>query len=267
MIKKIRYRLVFNRARRLNKRGEGLVQIEMEQGGRRLYLSTHTYVSPQYWQDGAVADAHPLAALTNAQLMRQRIDCERVELEYISRGVSPTIGMVRDAIREKMAPGAKVYDFIRGMTGSGSKARRDSTIAGYITLANSLERWHRGLYLADIDTATIGRYENAMKQKGLAHNTIVGRLRQLRAVMNEAVRRKAVDANPFRQLPHWPHGAAARLSHRRTARPARGHAVGGQGGTRARRLPLLLLYRPALFRLPHAHHRPHTRRVDSEKDG
>ena len=32
LFEKIRYRLVWNHARRLNQRGEGLVQIEMQQG-------------------------------------------------------------------------------------------------------------------------------------------------------------------------------------------------------------------------------------------
>lgn len=219
MMKKIRYRLVFNRARRLNRRGEGLVQIEMEQGGRRLYLSTHTYLKPEHWHDGTVGDSHPHAALVNAQLLTQRMEVERVELEYIRRGVSPTIGMVRDAIREKMQPGAKVFDFIQGMIAEPGK-RKDNTKAGYLTLANSLQRWRKNLYVTDVDTTLISRYEAAMRDKGLAHNTIVGRLRQLRAVMNEAVRRKAVDANPFRQLPHRPHGAAPWLPHAGTARAA-----------------------------------------------
>ena len=36
MLQKVRFRLVFNRARRLNRQGEGLVQIECSQGGRTI---------------------------------------------------------------------------------------------------------------------------------------------------------------------------------------------------------------------------------------
>ena len=51
---KLRYRLVWNHARRLNKRGEGLVEIEIQQGTRRRYLSTHTYLLPENWSNGWV---------------------------------------------------------------------------------------------------------------------------------------------------------------------------------------------------------------------
>lgn len=195
MIKKIRYRLVWNRAGRLNKRGEGLVQIEMEQNGRRMYLSTHTYVAAGLWEDGLVSDSHPLASGLNTALLTQVMECERVELDYIRQGVCPSLQMVREAIREKMAPGAKVFDFISNMMKTGN--RKENTKLGYKTLANSLERWRKGMLLADVDFQAITRYEKALHDNGLAHNTIVGRLRQWRAVMAEAVRRKILEKNAF----------------------------------------------------------------------
>lgn len=195
MIKKIRYRLVWNRAGRLNKRGEGLVQIEMEQNCRRMYLSTHTYVAKGLWEDGLVSDKHPLATGLNTALLTQVMECERVELDYIRQGVNPSLQMVRDAIREKMAPGAKVFDFITNMMETGN--RKENTKLGYKTLANSLEKWRKGMLLADVDFQTITRYEKVMRDNGLAHNTIVGRLRQWRAVMGEAVRRKILEKNAF----------------------------------------------------------------------
>ena len=199
MLKKIRFRLVWNRSGRLNKRGEGLVQIEMEQNGRRVYLSTHTYVVNGMWENGLVSERHPLASGLNTALLTQVMECERVELDYIRQGVSPTLVMVRDAIREKMAPGAKVYDFITNMLQTGS--RKENTKLGYMTLANSLERWRKGLLLTDVDFQTISRYEKAMRDKGLTHNTIVGRLRQWRAVMGEAQRRKITENTGFEEYP------------------------------------------------------------------
>ncbi len=47
MLNKISYKLVFNRSRRLNQRGEGLIQIECCQQKRRIYFSTHVYVKPE----------------------------------------------------------------------------------------------------------------------------------------------------------------------------------------------------------------------------
>ena len=83
---KIRYRLVFNRSGRLNRKGEGLVQVECQQGKRRIYFSTKVYLEPQYWRDGMVVD-HELATDLNIILRRMRIDIERVELDFMKRDV------------------------------------------------------------------------------------------------------------------------------------------------------------------------------------
>ena len=47
MLRKIRYKLVYNRSCRLNKRGEGLIEIECTQQKRRIYFTTHVYVKPE----------------------------------------------------------------------------------------------------------------------------------------------------------------------------------------------------------------------------
>lgn len=215
LLKKIRYRLVWNRSGRLNKRGEGLVQVELEQNKRRIYISTHTYVADGMWEGGMVSRRHPLAVGLNAALLHMKIECERIELDYIRRGVFPTLHMIREAISENMAPGAKLGDFIRSMMKTGT--RKEHTQLSYITLLNGIEDWRKGLYVSDIDYQTVARYEKHLQDRGLAHNTIVGRLRMWRAVMNEAVRRKVIDNNPFRRLPDRTHGGAARVSYAEAA--------------------------------------------------
>jgi len=246
MLKKIRYRLVWNRSGKLNAREEGLVQIEMEQAGRRMYLSTHTYIKEGYWHGGLVSEEHPLHEGLNTSLMSQQMEVERIELDYIRQGVYPSLMMIRDAYRDRMAPGARLVDFIVEMMKTGD--RREHTRQGYMTLANSINRWHRGLLLSDVDYHLISRYEQSLKDAQLAHNTIVGRLRQWRAVMNEAVRRKLLQQNPFRWLPDRSDGVETRLPHRPS-----GASAGADGPKRpscegARQFPLLLLHRSSVQR-------------------
>lgn len=246
MLKKIRYRLVWNRSGRLNSRGEGLVQIEMEQAGRRIYLSTHTYLKPGQWQGGLASASHPLHEGLNTALLTQLMEVERVELDYIRQGVYPSLMMVRDAVRDRMAPGARLTDFIREMMKTGE--RREHTRQGYMTLANSIDRWHRSLLLSDVDYQLISRYEQSLKDAGLAHNTIVGRLRQWRAVMNEAVRRRLLQQNPFRGISDRAHGGTAWLPDCTAGAPTGEHAADGTAGKGARLVPLLLLHGTAIQR-------------------
>lgn len=110
MLKKISYKLVFNRARRLNQRGEGLIQIECTQQKRRIYFSTHTYVKPENFSHGAVIET-PNADSLNYVLYQMMQDVELVELEYIKRGVEVHLPMLREAVRSHISPAAKLSDF------------------------------------------------------------------------------------------------------------------------------------------------------------
>jgi len=69
MLDKIRYRLVYNRTRHLNKKGEALVQVECLLHGQRVFFSTNLYLPPENWEKGFVVN-HPHAADLNVYLYR-----------------------------------------------------------------------------------------------------------------------------------------------------------------------------------------------------
>ncbi len=193
-VPKIRYRLVFNRARRLNKRGEGLVQVECQQGQRRCYFSTGVYLTPEYWKDGQVVD-HELSSQLNVLLRRHRIDIERIELDYILRDVPVTLQTLREAVREQTAPTAQLTEFGRSIIAQSD--RRDVTKANYRTLFNDLDRFRRGTRVDEVDYSYVQKYDQWLKDGNIGHNTRVGRLRLLRSILNEAVRRDIITRNPF----------------------------------------------------------------------
>ena len=48
-MKKINYRLVFNRKKHLNKEGKALIQVEAYLDKKKIYFSTHLYMYPWQW--------------------------------------------------------------------------------------------------------------------------------------------------------------------------------------------------------------------------
>lgn len=194
MIEKIRYKLVFNRARRLNKRGEGLIEVECSQNKRRIYFSTHTYVEPQYFANGAVAGIDNAFELNYAlfSIVRQ---IEAVELEYIKKGVAVTLPLMKEAVRANISPAAKLRDF--GLQVVEQSERKNITKINYKTLLNNIERFRPGTLITDIDYQFIVSYDKWLRDSGIAHNTRVSRLRLLRALVNEALKRDIVSSNPF----------------------------------------------------------------------
>lgn len=194
MLTKIRYKLVYNRSHRLNRFGEGLVEIECSQSGRRIYFTTHTYVIPGQFCRGAIVNA-PNAQGLNFALYRMIQDIERVELEYIKRGVEVTLPMLKEAVRAHISPTAKISEF--GMQVVEQSDRKHLTKQNYQTLLNNMEKFRRGSLVTDIDYQYIVSYDKWLRDSGIAHNTRISRLRLLRALLNEAKKRDIISFNPF----------------------------------------------------------------------
>lgn len=197
LTRKIRYRLVLNRSGRLNARGEGLVQIECEQYGRKIYFSTRTYVRPEQWHRGLVI-GNDLANGLNFCLYKQIQEIERIELEYIKRGVSVTLPMMKEAVRSHLSPGARLSEF--GIEVVQQSDRKNLTKLNYKTLLNNLERFRKGVLLTDIDYQFVVSYDRWLRECAIAHNTRISRLRLLRALLNEAKKRDIILSNPFERF-------------------------------------------------------------------
>lgn len=194
MIKKIRYRLVWNRSGCLNQRGEGLVQIEAEQQGRKAYFSTHTYLKPEQFARGCVVNTD-LADGLNYALFSMIREVEDVELEYIKKGVEVTLPILKEAVKAHLSPSAKLTDF--GKEVVSNSERQLLTKQNYRTLFNNLERFRPGVLITEIDYQFVSRYDKWLRDSGIAHNTRTSRLRLLRAILNEAKKRDIITSNPF----------------------------------------------------------------------
>lgn len=194
MIQRIAYRPVFNRAARLNLSGKGLIEIECRQAGKRVYFSTHTYVEPEQWERGRII-SHPLADELNHSIAVCMYDIQRIELDYLKRRVYLSLSALKTAVKDKIKPTSSLAEF--GAEIVKASDRKASTIDGYSTLFRNIDKFRSGLLVSDIDYSVIVSYENWMRAVGIAHNTRVGRLRSLRAIMAEAVKRKIIDENPF----------------------------------------------------------------------
>lgn len=110
MLSRIAYRPVFNRAARLNLSGKGLIEIECRQAGRRIYFTTNTYVESNQWEHGRVIN-HPLAEGLNNSILMSLLDIQKVELEYLKRGVYLSLPALKHAVREKIKPTATLVEF------------------------------------------------------------------------------------------------------------------------------------------------------------
>ena len=194
MYTKIQYRAVYNRAHRLDRNGKALVQIEMLQQGSRIYFTTRIHLAPHQWHRGTVID-HPMADEYNFLINDYKSRLERMEIDYLKRGIYPSLSMMRMAVREAAAPSSTFIDFARNIVNASERKAR--TRASYETLFNNIEKFRHAVLLSEIDYDFITRYDRWMHLSGIAQNTRVGRLRQVKAILNEAHKRDIIAKNPF----------------------------------------------------------------------
>lgn len=191
---KITYRIVFKKSGRLNKENKGLVELEARQGTKRKYFSTKIYVEEGQFKNGYIIN-HPLEKDYNYYLYTLRIEYEKIELDYLKQGVCINLDMLKNAIKEHSAPSAKFIEFGKEIVNSSS--RKEHTKESYKTFFRNIQIFKKDVLLSEIDYNFIVKYNNWLKQQNIMPNTIIGRLRNFKAILNEAKRRKLISENPF----------------------------------------------------------------------
>lgn len=200
MLDKIRYRLVYNRTRHLRKDGTALVQLECLLHRERIFFSTNVYLRPNQWANGFVVN-HPHGNELNAYLYQSMLDVERVELEFIKRGKTLTLLQLKNAVLHHITASASFRDFVESVI-EHSASRGKHTKDSYRTLIKHVEKFQSGTTIADIDLEFLNRFAEWSRKHGMSQSTISGRLKSLRAVVNEAIARKLISAddNPFKSF-------------------------------------------------------------------
>ena len=80
-MKKIRYRLVYNRKKLLNNQGTALIQVEASLGKHKIYFGTRIYIRPEEWdRRTSSVIGHPNADDLNLWLYEFIVRLEELEL-------------------------------------------------------------------------------------------------------------------------------------------------------------------------------------------
>ena len=200
-MEKIRYRLVYNRKKHLNKQGTALVQVEASLNQRKIYFKTNIYLRPEHW-DKQIAQVcnHPQANDLNSMLFEFMLHLQSIELSLWKRGIQPTLALLRDAIKNNTPVNVTFPIFAKEYVKHSD--RRQSTKDNLITTINVLQEFRPGLDFKDITYTFLKDFETYLREKGNGINTVAKHLRQLRTLVNEAINQGYIhaDAYPFRKF-------------------------------------------------------------------
>lgn len=205
MLASIRYRACLSRNGYVNKEGTREIVIDIYQfGGLRATVRTALKVKPEDFVNGKVQTTDPNFDIYNRSLRRLIRCLMEHEDELESAGIACTPQRVKSAYLHHQRRSATVSEWITSVI-EPSK-RKSSTKASYRSLIKTLEEFQPHITINDISHDFIERWGNWMRnEKHLKENTIIGKQKALKCLINEAIKRDviSIDQNPFKsyQIP------------------------------------------------------------------
>lgn len=196
-MKKIKYRIVYNRKKQLDSQGKALVQVEAYLSGKKSYFSTHIYLKPSQWsaRTSSVCN-HPHAEELNYMLEEFMLNLQMRELEAWKQGKEICLQLLKE-IHEDAAVENKLIPF--GRKWIENSPIRESTKSNLNTTLSLLETFSSGITFRQLDYKTLLSFEQFLKSKKLDTNTIAKHFRHIRTILNEAIRQGLItkELSPF----------------------------------------------------------------------
>ena len=200
-MEKIRYRLVYNRKKQLNRQGTALVQVECRLNGRKIYFKTDLYLKPECWdRRTSQVCCHPQADDLNTMLYEFVLRLQEIELAFWKRGAAATLSLLKEAVRKNKPVNVSFIPFARNAIQTSDKKK--STKSNLLTTVTLLQEFRPGMDFADITYTFLKDFEAFLRGRGCGVNTTAKHMRQLRTLVNEAINSGYIhaDAYPFRKF-------------------------------------------------------------------
>ena len=196
MFTKVIYSVMMSKER--NGRGERHLKILATVRGRSISFPTNIYVEKKQLKDEEIVD-HPQAVGLNAMLSQYIIDLQGIELELFRRNIDVTIQSLYSNYTEQITADTPLTDF-NDYVMKHCTNRRKTTKQRYYDAVKQINLFHPMVCLEDIDIAWLKKFEKHLLAKGVQDSTVWSRMKILRALFNEAIKRDLLrpNQNPFR---------------------------------------------------------------------
>lgn len=200
-MEKISYRLVHNRKNSLNDKGMALIQVEAYYKKKKIYFSTHIYVTPEQWdKKQQLIICHPHSEVLNRMLDEFILSLQWKELECWKQGKVISLELLKQPSQRQRNGGENLFVQISRNWVEQSN-RKESTKNNLYSTLSLLQEFSPDVSFSEISYTYLKDFESFLIKKGHAINTIAKHLRHLRTLVNEAVRQDLItpEANPFRK--------------------------------------------------------------------
>lgn len=176
------------------------LMIRINKGGKRKFISLGVSVLPKFWD---FEKNQPKKNCPNKLYIEKLIAEKSRELtDNIIEMKSENKDFTASTLAEKMGTRRKkktVGELFSEHIGRLKANGRTGYALSFLEVCNSMKKYngHLDIYFSEIDTVWLKRYEEWLRGKGAAENTIGRRMRTLRALYNVAIEEKQAKAEDY----------------------------------------------------------------------
>ena len=197
-MRKICYQPVYNRKKKLNAQGKALLQIEAYLEKRKIYFSTHIYLSPEQWDNKRkLICKHPHAEALNYQVKEFLIQLESKELSLWKEGKVISLERLKEEFCIKKDK--SFLDFvIKDIKDSQSK---ESTKRNLLSTYTLLAKFKNHIDFKELTSEFIFAFEKFLFCCDLQTNTVAKHMKHFKTFVNLAIDKGYLSLNdyPFRR--------------------------------------------------------------------
>ena len=197
-MRKISYRPIYNRKNQLNVEGKALLQIEAYLERRKVYFSTHIYLTPDQWDDRKkLIKQHPNAEALNYKVREFIFALEEKELSIWRDGRFITLQGLKDEFHSKTTRSFLSFakdDII-------SSQAKESTKRNRLTTYMLLSKFRSHIEFKDLNPRLVYDFERFLFENQFKTNTVAKHMKHFKAFVNSAINKGYIDLNdyPFRR--------------------------------------------------------------------
>ena len=195
-MEKISYNLVFNRKKRLNKRGMALAQVEAYLNRKKMYFSTKIYLKPEQWDaKRKMVKNHPNANVLNRMLYENIAAIEQTELGLWQQGKSISLDLLKNSIDKPLSNGRSFLTFFKEEIANSSL--KESTRQNHLSTLELLQEFKKEVLFTDLTFEFVSSFDNYLQSKGYHLNTIAKHMKHLKRYINVAINKEYMDIQKY----------------------------------------------------------------------
>ena len=195
-MEKISYNLVFNRKKRLNKRGMALVQVEAYLNRKKMYFSTKIYLKPEQWDTKRkMVKNHPNANVLNRMLYENIAAIEQTELGLWQQGKTISLDLLRNSIDKPLSNERSFLIFFKDEIANSSL--KESTRQNHLSTLELLQGFKKEVLFTDLTFEFVSSFDNYLQSKSYHLNTIAKHMKHLKRYVNVAINKEYMDIQKY----------------------------------------------------------------------